>query len=176
MNWNIPNALTMLRIMLVPVFVIVLSTRVVHGEYIAAGIFIIASFTDSLDGYLARKWKQVTKLGIILDPLADKLLVTAALISLVELQSLAGWIAIVIIGREFAVSGLRALKAEEGVIIPASKLGKIKTITQILAIILLLVQDAYQHLLPFHLGEWAMYLAVLITIVSGIEYFYRFRY
>lgn len=176
MNWNIPNALTMLRIMLVPVFIIVLSTRVAHGEYIAAGIFIIASFTDSLDGYLARKWKQVTKLGIILDPLADKLLVTAALISLVELQSLAGWIAIVIIGREFAVSGLRALKAEEGVIIPASKLGKIKTITQILAIILLLVQGAYQQYLPFQLGEWMMYLAVIITIISGIEYFYRFRY
>ncbi len=176
MNWNIPNSLTMLRIMLVPVFVIVLSTRVSYGEYVAAGIFIVASLTDSLDGYLARKWKQVTKLGIILDPLADKLLVTAALISLVELQSLAGWIAIVIIGREFAVSGLRALKAEEGVIIPASKLGKVKTMTQVIAIILLLVQGAYQQLLPYPLGEWTMYLAVIITIVSGIEYFYRFRY
>lgn len=176
MIWNVPNSLTMLRIMLVPVFVIVLATRIQYGEYFAAAIFIIAALTDSLDGYLARRWKQVTKLGIILDPLADKLLVTAALISLVELQSLPGWIAIVIIGREFAVSGLRALKAEEGIIIPASKLGKIKTIIQIVAIILLLLQNTYQQMLPYRLGEWTMYVALIITIVSGIEYFYRFKY
>lgn len=172
---NLPNALTLLRIILVPIFVIFLLVKIPYGDYLAALVFIVASFTDSLDGYLARKWKQVTKLGIILDPLADKLLITAALISLVELGKVAGWIAIVILGREFAVSGLRTIKAEEGIIIAASKLGKIKTISQILAVVLIIVQDLYPPLGALNIGNWAMYIAVVITIVSGIEYFYKFK-
>lgn len=171
---NIPNSLTVLRIVLVPVFVILLLTKMPHGDYAAALIFIIAALTDSLDGYLARKWKQITKLGIILDPLADKLLITAALISLVELGRIAGWIAIIIIGREFAVSGLRAIKAEEGIIIPASIWGKLKTVSQIIAVILVIMESAYKPLLGVGLGDWAMYIAVILTLVSGIEYFYRF--
>lgn len=172
---NLPNALTILRIILVPLFVIFLLVKIPYGGYLAALVFIIASLTDSLDGYLARKWKQVTKLGIILDPLADKLLITAALISLVELGKVAGWIAIVILGREFAVSGLRIIKAEEGIIIAASKLGKIKTISQIIAVVIIILQDFYTPLSNLNIGSWAMYIAVVITIISGIEYFYRFE-
>ncbi|MEN6349042.1 MAG: CDP-diacylglycerol--glycerol-3-phosphate 3-phosphatidyltransferase [Syntrophomonas sp.] len=172
---NLPNSLTLIRIILIPVFVIFLFIRIPYGDYIAAGIFILATLTDSLDGYLARKWKQVTKLGIILDPIADKLLITAALIILVELGRISGWIAIVILGREFAVSGLRIVKAEEGIIIPASKMGKIKTISQIVAVILIILQKAYISYTSLPLGQWAMYIAVIITLASGIEYFYRFK-
>ncbi|NLT20358.1 MAG: CDP-diacylglycerol--glycerol-3-phosphate 3-phosphatidyltransferase [Syntrophomonadaceae bacterium] len=172
---NIANSLTILRIFLIPLFVFVLLIRIPYGDYLAALVFIAAALTDSLDGYLARKLHQVTKLGIILDPLADKLLITAALISLVELGAMPGWIAIVILGREFAVSGLRAVKAEEGIIIPASKMGKTKTVVQVIAVLLLILQSSYQHIISLPLGEWAMYIAVIITVVSGIEYFYRFR-
>lgn len=172
---NLPNMLTIFRIILIPIFVIILLVRIPYGDFAAAIIFIIAALTDSLDGYLARKWKQVTKLGIILDPLADKMLITAALISLVELGRIPGWIAIVILAREFAVTGLRSLKAEEGVIIPASNLGKIKTITQIVAVVLVISQNMYQPYIDLPLGVWAMYLAVIITVVSGLEYFYKFN-
>ena len=172
---NIANSLTILRIFLIPLFVFVLLIRIPYSDYLAALVFIAAALTDSLDGYLARKLHQVTKLGIILDPLADKLLITAALISLVELGAMTGWIAIVILGREFAVSGLRAVKAEEGIIIPASKMGKTKTVVQVIAVLLLILQSSYQHIISLPLGEWAMYIAVIITVVSGIEYFYRFR-
>ena len=163
----------MLRIILVPIFVVLMLTRIPYGGTLAAVIFMIAALTDSLDGYLARKWKQVTKLGAILDPLADKLLITAALISLVELGRIPGWIAIVIIGREFAVTGLRVVKAEEGIIIPASKMGKLKTISQVTAVLLIILQNLYHPLLALNLGQWVMYFAVFITIVSGVEYFYK---
>lgn len=172
---NIPNSLTIIRIILIPVFVIFLSIRISWGDYLAALVFIIAALTDSLDGYLARRWKQVTRLGIILDPLADKLLITAALISLVELGRVPGWIAIVILGREFAVSGLRIIKAEEGIIIPASVLGKIKTISQIVAVVLIILQESSKNFTSLPIGLWALYLALLITLVSGFEYFHRFN-
>ncbi|WP_073093376.1 CDP-diacylglycerol--glycerol-3-phosphate 3-phosphatidyltransferase [Thermosyntropha lipolytica] len=171
---NIPNVLTLLRIVLIPLFVVVLLIRIPYGDYLAAFIFAVAALTDSLDGYLARKWKQITKLGIILDPLADKLLITAALISLVELGRIPGWIAIIILGREFAVSGLRAIKAEEGVIIPASKWGKAKTVSQIVAVLLIMLEHLYAPFISWPVGMWCMYGAVAITIWSGIEYFYRF--
>lgn len=172
---NLPNKLTILRIILIPVFVVLLLINIPYGDYFAAAIFIIAALTDSLDGYLARRWKQVTRLGIILDPLADKLLITAALISLVELGRIPGWIAIVILGREFAVSGLRAVKAGDGIIIPASIFGKLKTLTQIIAVLLIILENTYRSVTTLPIGRWAMYIAVLITIISGVEYFYRFR-
>ncbi len=172
---NLPNLLTIFRILIIPVFIFVLLINTPKGDLIAAGIFMVAAFTDTLDGYLARKWKQITKLGTILDPLADKILIAAALIILVEIGRLPGWIAIVILAREFAVTGLRSVKAEEGVIIPASNLGKLKTVTQMLAVILLIVQPIYQSYINLPLGIWAMYLAVFITILSGIEYFYKFN-
>jgi CDP-diacylglycerol--glycerol-3-phosphate 3-phosphatidyltransferase len=170
---NIPNSLTLFRIFLIPVFVIVLVLNIPYGDLLAAIIFIAAALTDSLDGYLARKYKQITKLGIILDPIADKLLITAALICLVQLGRIQGWIAIVILGREFAVSGLRSVKAEEGIIIPASKLGKFKTISQVLAVIIIILERVYA---PLHIvGIWAIYIAVAITLISGIDYFIKFK-
>ena len=170
---NIPNALTIVRIILIPVFVVFLMIKVPHGDLVAAIIFAVAALTDSLDGYLARKWQQVTALGIILDPLADKLLITAALISLVELGRIPGWIAIVIIGREFAVTGLRIVQAEAGHLIPASKLGKLKTATQIVAVFMVILPQLYNWFTTLPLGEWSMYVAVVITLISGAEYFMK---
>ena len=172
---NLPNSLTIIRIILIPIFVVILLVRIPYGDYIAALIFSVAALTDSLDGYLARKRREVTTLGVILDPLADKLLVTAALISLVELSRIPGWTAIVILGREFAVTGLRAIKAEQGIVIPASRMGKLKTISQIAAILLVILEKSFEQLFSFPLGLWMLYLAVAITVLSGIQYFYNFR-
>ncbi len=172
---NLPNVLTIFRIFLVPLFMFFLLTRIQYGNYLAAGVFIMAAVTDSLDGYIARRRKQVTKLGIILDPLADKLLITSALISLVQLGQVAAWVAVVILGREFAVTGLRAVKAEEGIIVPAGILGKLKTLSQIVAIILVIVEDFYRPLLVWPIGDWAMYLAVVLTVISGLVYFWRWK-
>jgi len=171
---NIPNSITLFRIALIPIFVAAFSPKVPYGYYVATAIFIIAALSDSLDGYLARKWKQVTKLGIILDPLADKLLVSSALICMVELQIIPAWIAIIIIGRELAVSGLRSYKADKGVVIAAHKLGKIKTITQIVAVVWLLLEHVVPFMYGYQNGMYVMYLAVFVTIISGIEYFRRF--
>ncbi|NPV25997.1 MAG: CDP-diacylglycerol--glycerol-3-phosphate 3-phosphatidyltransferase [Firmicutes bacterium] len=170
---NLPNLLTLLRIFLVPVFMLILLIRIPYGEYIAAGIFILAASTDGLDGYIARSRHQVTRFGKLMDPLADKLLVSAALISLVELQQISAWIAVIIIGREFAVSGLRSVAAAEGVIIAASKLGKAKTITQIVAITVILLNDFPFSLISFPIGEAAMMVAVAFTVISGIDYFIK---
>ena len=170
---NIPNSITIFRIILIPIIVVLMLTNIPYGGALAAAIFLFAALTDSLDGYLARRWKQTTKLGAILDPVADKLLITAALISLVELGKLSGWIAIVIIGREFAVTGLRVVKAEEGLVIPASKMGKLKTTSQVTAVMVIMLEQLIYPLAQLQLGQWIMYLAVIITLVSGIEYFLK---
>ncbi len=172
---NLANKLTIARIFLIPVFMIFLLTRIGYGEYIAAGIFIVAASTDGLDGYIARSRKQITKLGKLLDPLADKLLVTAALISLVELDKIPAWIVILIIGREFAITGLRTIAMGEGVVIAASKLGKFKTVSQIVAIVAILINDYPFNLINVPFGQIALYVAVFFTIASGIDYFLRAR-
>ncbi len=164
---NLANKLTMLRIILIPIFMFFVLIRVPYGQYIATGVFILAASTDGLDGYIARKRKQITNFGKLMDPLADKLLITAALIVLVELGLLAGWIAFIIIGREFFVTGLRTIAAAEGIIIAASKLGKLKTITQIIAITALLLN------VPG--GQYLIYLAVFFTLWSGLDYFLNAR-
>lgn len=156
--------------------------RLPHGkqffesqDYIAAAIFILAAVTDGLDGHIARKRKQVTRLGQFMDPLADKLLVSAALISLVELQLVQAWIAWVILGREFAVTGLRAIAAAEGVVIPASKLGKVKTVTQIIAISAFLLHDWPLTLIGLTISNWFIYIAVVFTVISGLDYLIKGR-
>ena len=165
---NLANKITMIRILLVPVFMFFLFIKhMPFGEYIAVAIFIIAAITDGLDGYVARKHNQVTNFGKFIDPLADKLLVTAALISLVELDQLASWVAIIIISREFVVTSLRVVAVNDGVIIAASMWGKIKTVTQIIAIITVLLEKS-PYALSF--GRVAMYVAVIFTIWSGIDY------
>lgn len=166
---NLPNRLTLVRIFLIPVFVAVVTLRVPYGDYIAAAIFILAASTDGLDGYIARKRKLVTNLGKLMDPLADKLLVSSALIVLTELHRLPSWVTLIIIGREFAVTGLRALAVADGEIIAAGWLGKVKTLTQIIAIVALF----FVGKLPYLPVYTAVALAVFFTLWSGLDYFRR---
>jgi CDP-diacylglycerol---glycerol-3-phosphate 3-phosphatidyltransferase len=167
---NLPNTLTVLRILLVPVVVVALLDETPNGDAIAAGVFALAAFTDSLDGYIARQRNAVTTFGKLMDPIADKLLIAAALIALVSLDRLAAWIAMVIIAREFAVTGLRLVAAERGVVIQASWLGKAKTILQVAAIICLIAFD------PAPLGvDLLVYAAVAATVISGVDYFFGVR-
>jgi CDP-diacylglycerol--glycerol-3-phosphate 3-phosphatidyltransferase len=167
---NLPNALTVLRILLVPVVVVALLDETPNGDAIAAGVFALAALTDTLDGYIARQRGAVTTFGKLMDPIADKLLVAASLIALVSLDRLAAWIAMVIIAREFAVTGLRMVAAEQGVVIQASWLGKLKTVLQVAAIICLIAVD------PAPLGvDLLVYAAVAVTVVSGIDYFFGFK-
>lgn len=168
--WNLPNSLTLFRIFLVPFLVVVLLTK--FSDFLGLGIFLVAAVTDFFDGYFARKMKKTTRLGALLDPIADKLLMSAAFISLVELGLARAWMVVIIIGREFAVSGLRAIAAQNGVIIAASPLGKTKTIAQVIAISLLIV--------GYELGEFrfigvvALWLVMVFALVSGVDYFLKF--
>lgn len=170
---NLPNTLTVVRIILVPMLMIFLLVRIPLGDYLAALVFSVAALTDSIDGYIARRNRQVTKLGIFLDPLADKLLLTAALVSLVELQRIPAWPVVIILAREFAVTGLRAIKAEEGLVIPASKWGKAKTVVQIVAVLIVILYPLFERYIAWPVNVWAIYLAVAITVYSGIDYFVR---
>ncbi|MGM0411223.1 MAG: CDP-diacylglycerol--glycerol-3-phosphate 3-phosphatidyltransferase [Bacillota bacterium] len=170
---NLPNKLTILRILLVPLlmFFLFLSNDFPQFSMILALItFVLAALTDSLDGYLARKYENVTKFGKIVDPLADKLLISAALISFVELGEISAWAAIIIIGRELAITGLRVVAASEGVVISASKWGKSKTVLQITAIIILML-DPHIINFPWNIENIVLWAAVLMTIYSGYIYF-----
>jgi CDP-diacylglycerol--glycerol-3-phosphate 3-phosphatidyltransferase len=167
---NLPNALTMLRILAVPVIVVALLGETPNGDALAAGVFALAALTDGLDGYFARSRDAVTTFGKLMDPLADKLLIVAALVSLVSLDRLAAWVAMVIIARELAVTGLRAVAAERGIVISASPLGKVKTILQVAAVIALIAAD------PSPLWvDVLVYVAVAMTVISGLDYFFGLR-
>ncbi|MGD8191101.1 CDP-diacylglycerol--glycerol-3-phosphate 3-phosphatidyltransferase [Brevibacillus ginsengisoli] len=184
---NLANRITLVRIFLVPVVMFFLlvnydfgyftigSISMTYNELIAALVFILAASTDGLDGYIARKHKIVTNLGKFLDPLADKLLISAALISLVEMQRLEAWITIVIISREFAVTGLRMVAAAEGQVIAASALGKVKTWVQIVAIVELMIRNFPFEQFGFPFSTIAMWAMVIITIYSGYDYFSKNR-
>jgi CDP-diacylglycerol--glycerol-3-phosphate 3-phosphatidyltransferase len=168
---NLPNALTLIRILLVPVLVVALTVETPGGDTIAAIVFAAAALTDGLDGYIARSRQSVTTFGKVMDPVADKLMVAAALISLVSLDRLAAWVAMVIIAREFAVSGLRIAAGQQGVVIPASGLGKVKTIVQVVAVLALIAASDAD-------AAWVqalVYLMVAITLASGADYFLNFR-
>jgi CDP-diacylglycerol---glycerol-3-phosphate 3-phosphatidyltransferase len=167
---NLPNTLTVIRILLVPVVVVALLDETPNGDAIAAGVFALAALTDTLDGYIARSRGAVTTFGKLMDPIADKLLVAASLIALVSLDRLDAWVAMVIIAREFAVTGLRMVAAEQGVVIQASWLGKVKTILQVAAIICLIAVN------PAPLGiDLLVYAAVAATVISGVDYFFGFK-
>jgi CDP-diacylglycerol--glycerol-3-phosphate 3-phosphatidyltransferase len=173
---NIPIALTLVRIVLVPlVIVFLISSERVH-VLIAAVIFLAASLTDWLDGAIARRTNQVTRLGTMLDPVADKLLVAAALVSLVQVDMVPAWMALVIIGRELAVTGLRGVALSMGVVVPASRLGKWKTVTQYVALTLLILEKGVPaEFVPFHLVSGvALWIAMGATVFSGLDYFYSF--
>ena len=169
---NLPNALTALRIFLVPLLVVVLLTRVDHHVFLGAAIFGLAALTDYLDGYLARRRNQVTRLGILLDPIADKLLTVAAFLSLVELGAIPAWMVMIVIGREFAVTGLRNVAAARGLLVPASALGKGKMVAQVVCILLLLLARKYPLLQPA--GLLALWVVVVLALVSGADYFRLF--
>ena len=167
---NLPNSLTLLRILAVPVVVVALLGETPNGDTLAAIVFALAALTDGLDGYIARSRGNVTTFGKLMDPLADKLLIVAALVSLVSLDRLAAWVAMVIIARELAVTGLRLIAVERGVVIAASPLGKLKTALQVAAIFALIAFD------PAPLAvDLLLYTAVAITVASGADYFLNFR-
>jgi CDP-diacylglycerol---glycerol-3-phosphate 3-phosphatidyltransferase len=178
---NIPNSLTILRIFFVPLLVAALVQESVSfqfggaaitNDWLALAIFLAAAGTDMLDGYLARRWKQVTTMGTQLDPIADKLLVSATLISLVHIRALPGWMAILIIGREFAVSGLRSIAAAEGYTIKANDLGKTKMVAQVVAISVMLLSVRHEALK--RPGMWLMWAVVFFALISAVSYFRKF--
>lgn len=199
---NLPNTLTLLRIFLVPLLVVVLLTppwatawvtERVEGtagiawladvaawlsewrEIVAVVIFLIAAATDWLDGYLARRRDQVTTLGKLLDPIADKLLTVSAFISLVELRLAPAWMIVVIVGREFAVSGMRSIAATRGIVIAASPWGKYKTVSQVVAIALLILTNTLERWLPYgNLGKAALWIVMALAIISMVDYFVKF--
>ena len=171
--FNVPNTLSLIRVFLAPLVLLFLSLRIDKpifaefpelswGDVLAAVVFIVASITDAFDGYIARKYKLVTTLGKFIDPLADKVLVIAAMLALIELDRLPAWIVMVIITREFIVTGLRLVAAAEGVVIAASKGGKLKTVCQIIALIMLILN------IPG--GLMLMWVAMILTVWSGMDY------
>ncbi|KAA9242794.1 MULTISPECIES: CDP-diacylglycerol--glycerol-3-phosphate 3-phosphatidyltransferase [Aerococcus] len=180
---NLPNRLTMLRILMIPLFILLIEIPFDWGTWsigsqsvniqfaVAALIFAIASLTDWLDGYIARRDNLVTNFGKFADPLADKMLVITALIELIALGKAPAWLVAIIVMRELAVTGLRLLIVTEGEVLAAKWPGKIKTCTQMLAIILLLVNDFPFQAFPFSFGQFCLYLALLATIYSGYDYF-----
>ena len=167
---NLPNALTVFRILLVPVLVVVLLSELERGDLLAAAIFATASLTDAVDGHLARTRKEITTFGKLMDPVADKLLILAALVSLVQLGRLAAWVAMVIIAREFAVTVSRMAASQQGLVISAGAWGKAKTSVQVAAVFFLIAVDGS----PLWL-DLLVFATVAITIVSGIDYFFGLR-
>lgn len=179
---NLPNVLTLVRIFLVPLFIAALvqhdfaitwGTRVVvANDFLALTIFLAAAITDLLDGYLARRWKQVTTVGTLLDPIADKLLISAALVSLVEMRLLPGWMVILIISREFAVSGLRSIAAAEGYTIKAGDLGKWKMVFQVVGVAMVMMSIRWSGLRPYAMA--AMWAVVVFGVWSAVDYLRKF--
>ena len=172
---SLANKLNLARIFLIPIVMFFILVKIKYGDLIAAVVFILAASTDGLDGYIARSNNQITTFGKFIDPLADKLLVSAALISLVELGKLSSWIAMIIIGREFVITGLRLIAASEGIVISAGKLGKVKTIVQIVAISAILLNDYVAFYIGLNLGYPLLLIAVFFTIYSGYDYLVRAR-
>jgi CDP-diacylglycerol---glycerol-3-phosphate 3-phosphatidyltransferase len=170
---NLPNTLTITRIFLTPLLVVVLLTRTEGKEIYGALIFCVAALTDYFDGYFARKRNQVTTIGKLLDPIADKLLVSSAFISLVELQLAPAWMIVIIVGREFAVSGIRSIAASLGHVMPANWFGKTKMVVQIFTIVVLIVADTYKEpWLPF--GRLLLWATMVVSLLSAGSYLWTF--
>jgi CDP-diacylglycerol--glycerol-3-phosphate 3-phosphatidyltransferase len=171
---NLPNTLTLGRIFLVPLLVVVLLTGSGGKELLGAAIFAVASLTDLLDGYLARRRKQVTEIGQWMDPLADKLLITAALVSLVQMDLAPAWMVAVILGREFAVTMLRTIVHQRGQTLPASPIGKLKMVAQVVAILVLILGRGHMRQF-FVIGTIALWVATITAIISAVDYYRHFQ-
>lgn len=168
---NIANKITMLRIAMIPIFMAVMLINFPYHMEVAFAVFLLASLTDKLDGHLARKYNLITDFGKFMDPLADKLLVTGAFVILIQLGRIEAWIVFVILAREFAVSGLRSLAAAQNIVIAASNFGKVKTVTQIVAICILLLNNFPFSLLQLPIDRISVYVTLIITVWSGLDYF-----
>lgn len=173
---NLANKITLFRVFLVPIFVLITYINIPYNTVIAAIIFIVAAITDTLDGYIARSRNLVTNFGKFVDPLADKILVAAALICLVEMGKIPAWPVIIVMSREFTITGYRILAASEGVTIAASSLGKFKTIFQLIAIPLLLLSNYPFVLIGLPMDIIFFYISVFFTIISGFDYIYKNRH
>jgi CDP-diacylglycerol--glycerol-3-phosphate 3-phosphatidyltransferase len=171
---NFPISLTLLRIFFVPLLVVLLLTKGENLDLYAVGVFLLAAITDFLDGFLARRHRQITRLGVLLDPMADKLLTCSAFISLVELGYVPAWMVVIIVGREFVVSGLRAAAAAEGFVLQASELGKTKMVLQVASITALVLENHYLALKPLHIGIVLLWLVMFFALVSAAQYFWSF--
>jgi len=169
---NLPISLTLLRIFFVPLLVVLLLTKGENAVWWAVAVFLLAAVTDLLDGYVARKRRQITSLGIVLDPIADKLLISAALISLVQIRLVPAWMVVIIVGREFAVTGLRVIASSQGFSLEASDLGKTKMVFQVVAITVVVMEQLYPVVHP--LGAVLMWMVVAFALASGAQYFWLF--
>lgn len=167
---NLPNKLTIARMAMVPLFMVALLINTPESRVVSAVIFALASLTDMLDGQIARKYNMITNFGKLMDPLADKVLTAAAMICLVELGDLAAWIAVVIIFREYLITGLRSVAANDNIVVAANIWGKVKTVCQMIALFLLMLKPQVVALCGVDLGLWFMYVAVALTIYSGADY------
>ena len=170
---NLPISLTLLRIFFVPIVVVLLLPKGGNMDLWAVGVFLLAAVTDLLDGYLARKRGQITTLGTLLDPIADKLLISAAFISLVELHLVPAWMVVIIVGREFAVSGLRSIASAEGYVLEPSELGKTKMVFQVVAVTVIIL-EGHRYRGLHTLGLVLLWMVVVSAVISALQYFWSF--
>ena len=167
---NLPNKLTVARVCMVPLFMVALMLNTEVSRVVATVIFALASFTDMLDGKIARKYNLITNFGKLMDPLADKILTAAAMVCLVELGDLAAWIVVIILFREYAITGLRSVAASENIVVAANIWGKVKTVCQMIALMLLMLKPQIVALCGVNWGLILMYVALLLTVYSGVDY------
>lgn len=167
---NLPNKLTVARVCMVPLFMIALLMNTPESRMIAAILFALASLTDMLDGQIARKYNLITNFGKLMDPLADKILTAAAMVCLVELGDLASWIVVIVLFREYGITGLRSVAASENIVIAAGNWGKVKTVCQMVALILMMLKPQIVALCGIDIGLILMYVALVLTVYSGIDY------
>ena len=170
---NLPNKLTIARVCMVPLFMVALMMNTGTSRVVAMVIFALASLTDMLDGKIARKYNLITNFGKLMDPLADKILTAAAMVCLVELGDLAAWIVVIILFREYAITGLRSVAASENIVVAANIWGKVKTVCQMFALMLLMLKPQIMALCGINLGLWLMYVALILTVYSGADYVWK---
>lgn len=170
---NIANRITLIRILMIPFFIIFMLVKIPYNMEISLMIFIVASLTDKLDGYLARRYNLITDFGKFIDPLADKLLVTGAFVTLIQIGKVEAWIVFIILAREFAVTGLRSIAAAQNIVIAASDFGKIKTVSQFVAIIALMVSQYIDIYIGLPIDNIILYFSLIMTVLSGLDYFIK---